>query len=164
MSHEATLIYSVPLIREAVYGFWRRSVGLGMLVAIVLLTGMLTLFLIDGDRSWRVGAMAVTVFFGVASVIAIYVVHYANAVRKLKDMGSPQATIIASESSFTVTSGAGSATLPWSSVIEVWQFKNVWLLLFSKAQFFTLPLSYVPAEFRTFILQRVAAAGGKIHD
>jgi hypothetical protein len=134
-----------------------------MLVALAFLIGMLAFLLFDGDRSWRVGALAVAVIFGTAFVVAIYVVHYRNAVRKFKDMGSPQATIKASESSFTVTSGAGSSTLPWSSVTEVWQFKNVWLLLFSKAQFITLPLSCVSPEFREFVVQRVSSTGGKIH-
>ena len=35
MSHEATLIYSESLLRQAVFAFWRRSVGVGFLLALI---------------------------------------------------------------------------------------------------------------------------------
>jgi hypothetical protein len=162
MQHEPTLVYTVPLLREAVLGFWRRSVGIGVLIVFPFLAAMLALDLASGDRSWRVGVLGSVLLLGVAMVAAIYFVHYANAIRKFKDMGAPQATLSTSESSFTVVSGAGSSTLPWSSVTEVWKLKRCWLLLFSKAQFITLPLACVPDEMRAFVLQRIVAAGGKI--
>jgi hypothetical protein len=44
----------------------------------------------------------------------------------------------------------------------VWKLKSCWLLLFSKAHFMTFPLANVSEEMRTFILQRIAANGGKV--
>jgi hypothetical protein len=44
----------------------------------------------------------------------------------------------------------------------VWRFDSLWLLLFSKARFVTLPLEDVPSPMQTFILGRVKASGGKI--
>lgn len=161
MEHETTLEYTVPLLREAVAGFWRRSVGAGILIALTVCTGMLGFFLIQGDRSWVVGFLAAVIFFGAMFVVAIYFVHYRNAIQKFRDMGSPRATFRVSEDSFTVSSGAGTSTLPWSSVTQVWKFNNCWLLLFSKAQFMTLPLGCISEETRAFVLKRVAAAGGK---
>ncbi len=35
-SHEATLIYSEALLRQAVFAFWRRSVGVGFFVALLI--------------------------------------------------------------------------------------------------------------------------------
>jgi hypothetical protein len=163
MKHETTLIYTVPIVREAVFGFWRRSVGGGFLIALIVLAVLLAFDVLSGDRSWRVGMLGAVFLIGASMMVAIYFVHYANATRKLKDMGEPRAAFTASESSFTVASGAGSSTLPWSSVTEVWKLKGCWLLLFSKAQFMTLPILCVPEDMRAFILQRVAAAGGKVN-
>ena len=118
--------------------------------------------LVDGDRTWRVGALGTAVVVGIAMVVAVYFIHYANSLRKFRDMGSPQATFKAEEASFTVASSAGSSTIPWSSVTEVWLLKNCWLLLFSKAQFMTIPLPSASEVFRAFVLQRVVAAGGKV--
>jgi hypothetical protein len=163
MKYETTLIYTVPIVREAVFGFWRRSVGVGFLIALVILAVVLAFDVSSGDRSWRVGMLGAVLLIGAGMMVAIYFVHYANATRKLKEMGEPRAAFTASESSFTVASGAGSSTLPWSSVTEVWKLRGCWLLLFSKAQFITLPILCVPEEMRAFILQRVAAAGGKVN-
>jgi hypothetical protein len=161
MEHETTLEYSVPLLREAVAGFWRRSVGLGVLLALIVCAGMLGFLLAQGDRSWVVGFLAAVIIFGAMFVVTIYFVHYRNALQKFRDMGSPRATFRAAEDSFIVSSGAGTSTMRWSSVAQVWKFKNCWLLLFSKAQFMTLPLASVSEEMRAFVLERVAAAGGK---
>ncbi len=110
------------------------------------------------------GMTAAVFFFGAMFVAAVYVVHYRNALQKFRDMGSPRAILRMAEDSFTVTSGAGSSTLPWSSIIEVWKLKNCWLLLFSKAQFMTLPLACISEEIQAFLLNRIAAGGGKIDD
>lgn len=162
MEHETTLEYTIPVLREAVAGFWRRTVGRGLLIALPICAGSLAALLIQGDRSWLVGMLGAAITFGVALLIALYVVHYRNVVQKLRDMGAPRATFKATVDSFTVSSSVATSTMPWSSVIQVWKFKNCWLLLFSKAQFMTLPLASVPQELRVFVLARVAAAGGKI--
>jgi YcxB-like protein len=99
---------------------------------------------------------------GVAVIVALYVVHYRNALHKLKAMGNPVATLEASDASLQLSSGAGTATLPWSAVTEVWQFKSCWLLLFSKAQFITLPLADMTPQAAAFIVARVQVSGGKV--
>lgn len=162
MEHEATLEYTLPLLREAVAGYWRRSVGVGVLVALIVCGGMFAALLAQGDRSWVVGLLGATIAFCVAFVVAVYVVHYRNAVQKLRDMGAPRARFKASVDSFTVTTDTASSTVPWATVVQVWKFRNCWLLLFSKAHFMTLPLACVPPDLRSFVLARVAAAGGKI--
>ncbi len=162
MEHETTLEYTVPLLREAVAGFWRRSIGVGMPIALTVCVGAFALLLAQGDRSWVVGFLGAAIAFGAALSIAIYVVQYRNALRKLHDMGSPRATFKASADSFTVRSDSATSTVPWSAVTQVWKFKSCWLLLFSKAQFMTLPLSSVSQDLQAFVLARVAAAGGKV--
>jgi hypothetical protein len=162
MSHHATLIYNAPLLRQAVLAFWRRTIGVAFPLVIAALAIGVTFLLNQGDSSWFVGALATVLFFSVVFVTVLYFVHYRNALTKFRDMGAPQASFLAEETSFTVTSGIGSSTLKWSSVIEVWRFNEFWLLLFSKAQFITLPLSSLPPEMKAFILQRIQASGGKV--
>jgi hypothetical protein len=162
MEHETVLEYTGPLLREAVWAFWRRSVGVGILIALTACAAMLAFLLVQGDRSWIVGVLAAVLFFGAMFVAAIYFVHYRNTLRRFHDLGTPRATLRATKDSFTVSSGAGSSTMPWSMVIEVWKFRNCWLLLFSKAQFITLPLASLSEEARAFVHERVVAAGGKV--
>ena len=134
-----------------------------LLLALVVCVSLLVYLWLSGDRSWFIGAAATVLVFTVGMIVAVYFVHSANMNRKLKDMGAPEATFTATEPSFTVASGAGSSTMPWSSVTDVLKLKRCWLLSFSKAQFITVPLAGVSEEMRTFILQRIEAAGGKIN-
>jgi YcxB-like protein len=162
MAHAATLEYNEALLRRAVLAFWRRTVGIKLLLALAVIALSLLLLVRGGDRSWAVGVLASFLVIGVAFSVAIYVVHIKNSLRKFRQMGPPIAAFSAQESTFTLSSGLGTTTLAWSAISEVWRFPEFWLLLFSKAQFVTLPLASLSSEARAFILQRVEASGGKI--
>ncbi|MES2889628.1 MAG: YcxB family protein [Pseudomonadota bacterium] len=162
MSHQATLVYAEPLLREAVLAFWRRTVGVGYLVVLIALVLTLGALLVQGQRSWLVGMLATTVALGVAFAALLFAVHHRRALRKLREMGEPLATFRAEAASFTLSSGRGTATLPWSAVKALWQFPEVWLMLYSKAQFSTLPVACLSPEMRAYVVQRIEAAGGKI--
>ncbi len=160
--HRTILNYNEALIRQAVRSFWWRVVGLRFLVALALVGASLIMRIHSSDTSWLVGVLASVLILGIAFMAALYIVHYRNALGKLKAMGKPQATLDASETSLSLSSGAGTATLPWSAVTEVWQFRSCWLLLLSKSEFLTLPLADLTPEAAAFILARIQASGGKV--
>lgn len=162
MIHQTTLVYNERLLRQAVLKFWWRTVGVGFFIALGVVAGSFGLLLSRGYRSWLVGVLATVLLFGVAFVVLIYFVHYRSSIRKFKAMGSPEATLTASESSLSFSSGAGSSTFPWSAISEIWRFPDLWLVLFSKAQFTTLPLANMAPELRAFVLERVRASGGRV--
>lgn len=159
---KAILVFTPTLVRKATFAYWRRVVGIGFPIALALVGTALAYSLHQGDKSWIVGVEAAVLAFGIAFVSAIYVVHYKNGMSKLKNMGVPEATFIADNESFAIASSAGVATLKWSSVTEVWCYGEFWLLLLSKAQFFTFPLSGISAEMQAFVLESVKSAGGKV--
>jgi hypothetical protein len=160
--HRTILRYDKPLLHQAVRGFWWRVVGFRFFVAFALVACGLIVSIRGGDTSWYVGVLGSLLFFGIFFAAALYVVHYRHAILKLRAMGAPHATLEASESSLSLSSGAGTASLPWSAVTEVWQFKTCWLLVLSKSQFVTLPLACLPPELAAFVLARVQASGGKV--
>ena len=162
MSHETTLIYSESLLRQAVFAFWRRSVGLGFILMLIALPATLGVLVALGAASWLIATLAAVVVIAAAVAVALYVVHYRNSLRKFRKMDKPRATFQADESSFTMSSDAGTTTLQWSAVKELWQFPSVWLLLYSKTQFTTLPLACLPPETQAFVRERVREAGGKV--
>ena len=162
MPHEATLIYSTTLLRQAVFAFWKRSVGVGFFVALLIASLGLVILVALGQASWIIAALATVLALGIAFAIVVYVVHYRRSLQKFHQMDKPQAMFRAEESSFTMVSDIGTTTLQWSAVKELWQFSNVWLLLYSKAQFTTLPLACLPPETQAYIVQCVRAAGGKV--
>jgi hypothetical protein len=89
-------------------------------------------------------------------------VHLRGSLQRLAAMGTPSATLEVTATEFSITSGAGAASIPWSSISEIWRFETCWLLLLSRAQFMTLPLADLGPDVSAFILERVRAAGGKL--
>ena len=162
MPHEATLIYSTALLRQAVFAFWRRSIGVGFFVALLIAAFGLGVLVTQGVATWLIGALATVPALGIGFAAAVYVVHYRNSLRKFRQMDRPRSTFRADESSFTMSSDIGTTTLQWSAVKELWQFQSVWLLLYSKTQFSTLPLACLSPETQAYIVQCVRAAGGKV--
>ena len=162
MPHEATLIYNTTLLRQAVFGFWRRSVGVSFFVALLIAALGLVVLVALGQASWLIGGLAAVLVLGIAFAIVVYVVHYRRSLQKFRQMDKPQAVFRADESSFTMISDIGTTSLQWSAVKELWQFSNVWLLLYSKAQFTTLPLACLPPETQAYIVQRIRESGGKV--
>jgi hypothetical protein len=162
MQHRTTLRYTERLVAQAVRLYWRKTVGFGLLVAVALMIAFLAWRLVDGDRSWIVGLVAAVILLGVIMPVAVYVVHYRNSMGKFREMSRPVAELVADEDVFTLSSDRGTTSLKWEAIKEVWRFESLWLLLFSKAQFVTLPLEDVPGPMQAFILDRVTASGGKI--
>jgi hypothetical protein len=126
------------------------------------MTLWLIALLVQKDYSWQTGMIGTAIAFGFLFSASVYVVHYRNALAKFRDLSGSTATFHVDEDSFTVESSIGASTLKWSTVKEVWQFQNVWLLMFSKAHFSTLPVANLSPQLRLFIVEHVRAAGGKI--
>jgi hypothetical protein len=160
--HQATLVYSPSLVRRAVLHFWWRVVGLRFMAALALVAVSLGVLVAGGDSSWLVGVLASALALGILFAAALYVVHLRGSLQRLAAMGTPSATLEATPTSLAITSSAGAATIPWSSITEIWRFETCWLLLLSRAQFMTLPLAELAPEVSAFILERVRAAGGKL--
>ncbi|WP_267226605.1 YcxB family protein [Dyella silvae] len=158
----AVLNFNPPLLRQAVRGFWWRVTGLRFFIALAAVAIGLVVSIHEGDTFWVTGVLSSVLVAGILFSVALYVVHHRNTFQKLRDMGSPQATLEASDNTLSLSSGAGSASIPWAAVVEIWQLKDCWLLLLSKSQFFTLPLADVTPELKAFILAKVQVSGGRV--
>jgi hypothetical protein len=162
MEYQAKLTYDVSLLRKAVFAFWRRTIGVGFPLAWLVVGISFVYLVIGGESSWVVGVMGTILALAALFVLTIYVVHFRRTMQKFSDMGEPHAELQVNDSSFSVASGAGNATLPWSSVEELWCFSKFWLFLFSKSQFMTLPVDSCSPELLEFIIKKVDSSGGRV--
>ena len=132
--NKVTLRYTEPLLREAVHVFVVRA----------LFRQLGWLFLV---------AVALVIF-----IAAVYVAHYRNTIGRFRQMRCPEATMLYDEDGLTFASELGSTTIPWSGIKERWCYPRFWLLLFSPAQFTTLPLGCLDEQCRAFIARKVPQA------
>lgn len=160
--HRAILTYDKLLVRQAVRHFWWRAIGFRFLIGLTITSVVLVELVRQGDTSWRVGALGAVIVFAIHVNVGVCIDYYRHGLRKLNAMGAPQGTLEATEGSLSFFSGAGTASVPWSAIAEVWQFKTCWLILFSRSDYVTLPTAGLSPEFAAFILAQVRAAGGKV--
>ncbi|WP_088278541.1 YcxB family protein [Ideonella sp. A 288] len=162
MQRQFELRYDRALVRAAVFAFWARAIGLMFPLATFGLLLVVAFLVSRGDRSWTVGALATLVAVACLLIIAIFVVHYLNVLRKLQDLNGRGAMLTVAESAFTIQSAGGSATQPWASVREVWKFRHFWLLLFSRSHFITIPVHDLSPEIQEYMLNRLSDAKARV--
>jgi len=162
VAFEAQLEYSPQLVRRAVLAYWKRTIGIILPIVTVIVLADFAFLLVRGDRSWVIGAESVVLLLVLLFGAAAYFVHYRNGLAKLRQMKVPTARFVADEDTFTFESEIGSSTFGWRSIKEAWCYPGFWLLLFSRAQFATIPLDSMSTEMQRYALDRIRSAGGKI--
>lgn len=122
------------------------------------LSGYLCWLVWNGNRSWWVGFVAAVVVLVPGGVLAAYAAHWRGTVARIRRMQVPMSRFTLNDMELSVASELGTATIPWSLIVEVWEFPELWLLLLSKSYFVTLPTDGVPASALAFIRAKVKAA------
>jgi hypothetical protein len=162
MRFEGSLTYTVPLVRKAVFAYWKRSIGVVLPIMTLFVSLDLVFMLARGDRSWIVGLCGAGAALSVAFMVALFVLHYRNGLQKLNDIGATGAKFVAEESTFTLESAIGRSTFRWQTIRHVWRYPEFWLLLVSKAHFVTVPLRNLGPEMQEFVLARIRDSGGEV--
>ncbi|MEZ5704689.1 MAG: YcxB family protein [Burkholderiaceae bacterium] len=161
MDYRATLFYTPSLVRQSVWAFWRRTVGITLSLTQLLLTAYLVVVIREGNIGWLVGVFGTLVALGYAYLVALFVVRWRLGMASLRAMGSPEATLEFNEEGFSLRSGAGQMGLPWRSVREVWCYPGYWMLLISPSQYLTIPLDNLSMSMQDAMLAFVRAHGGR---
>jgi hypothetical protein len=120
--------------------------------ALILYLGWL---LWTGNRTWWVALLGAAVLLIPAVVLSAYAAHWFRTVGRIRQMEVPMARFKLSQTDLAMASELGSATIPWSSIVEIWEFPDLWLLLLSKSRFVTLPTDGVPAAALEFVRAKV---------
>ena len=102
---------------------------------------------------------------GVVIVLAIgFYFWYQYEVRRrwleaMKVMGKPEARLVVDEDSFTVSSGAGSSTIPWRRFAKIWKQPDFWMLSLDRGYMpMTIPLAGVSREVLDLIEEKIVEA------
>jgi hypothetical protein len=160
--HEFVARYSEDIGREAVRRFLRRRLrqllDFKFCAALFVLTACLGWLLWTGNRSGWVGLLAALIVLMPAVMLGAYAAHWRNTVGRIRQMQAPMARFTLSESDITMASELGSAIIPWSLIVEIWEYPELWLLLLSKSNFVTLPIEGVPVAALEFLRAKVRSA------
>lgn len=160
--HHITYLPTEALIRSAVFAFWRRTVGAGFFVVWGLLCALLVVLVLTGEQGWPLGALGATLVLGACLATAVYWVHLSASLGRLRALTEPACSLRLDEAGLSAQSSLGTTTIPWAGVQEVWCSASFYLVLLSKAQFFTLPLATLDEPARNYFLAQVRDHGGRV--
>ncbi|MBB6482785.1 YcxB family protein [Rhizobium lusitanum] len=150
--------YTEDIVRDAVRTFvWRRGI-FGKKRLWVAEVVMIALLLWNGDRGWVAAIMLVIILLPPAMIAVMWVAHHRNTVGKFHRMRTPRAELTFRDEGLDVVSDLGSATIPWSTVTEIWERPAYWMIFIGPNQFFTLPLQTLSPADRDFLRSKVARA------
>jgi hypothetical protein len=158
-----TLRYTEALVRSAVKRFCWQQIGPLYVMALVMVFVGLGSGLMRGDRSWLTGVFGTILFIGAALPIVLYRTQLAGSLERYRLLDNQPAQLIGDANNFVIQSAAGSNTLPWRVIASVRRYEDLWLLSFEKGGFMTFPLTGVSAADQDYLLDRVAAHGGRVY-
>ncbi len=142
------------LARRAVHRFMTQRLGWSTPVLLTTLAGWISWDFLAGTWSGTDtvlgGAFAI-----LTTLFLIYVVRLRAANEFLKRLGDHRVHYTFSETGVRTDSALGSSELKWSSFDEVLKFRDVWLLVYAKNSYLTLPTIHLSRECAGFIDKHV---------
>jgi hypothetical protein len=162
VTSQFTIKFSEEHIRYAVRKFFVRYLGIGFPVMFLLLAVVLAQRMLTGQTDWIFGSLLVVLVMGVGIFVAAYFQRLSQAISQLKKMGDGTVRYEVSDDRIKASSEHGSTEVKWEMFKALWIFPRVWLLMFDKAGYLTLPADQMSEDVRNFLKQRIAAVGGKI--
>ena len=162
MTHQATVIYTRPIIRKAVRHFWLRFIAWHGFAAITICLIGTTVLAVAGNRSWMIGALGAAGLILLITSTSVYVVFLRRSMWKFDRMASKSVAFTFSEDRFTTASDLGSSELSWKAIEQVWRFPEVWLLFAAKTTYVTLPIAEISQSTQDFIVEQVVRHGGRV--
>lgn len=116
----------------------------------------------QGPYRWIEVALLVVVGAFALVGAGVFLLHWQRARVGLKALTPPESTWILSEDMVAQRSNLGESAIPWGSVQELWQFPDLWLLIWGRDVYSTLPVEQLPYDARDMIRRRVRESGGRL--
>lgn len=155
------LTYTEPMVRDAVWTYVRRRLigeTRASWVVAALLAILLAGMVVNGDRSWLVGALAAAVAAPFLLVAVGWRAHFANTVGRFRSMREPVAEVRMSEDGLSFASELGTSDLKWPGFTEAWERPGYWMLFTGRNQFNVLPTGTIPPERLAWLRGKIPAA------
>lgn len=151
MAHSVTIRYDRPLVRRALNRYFVRRLGKPFFVVLALLGVYLVYALLS--NSWEgtltylsIPLILVSAFMGMA-----YYARLRASEAFFDKANEPTVELTFSESGVETQSDLGTSELKWSVFDGVMKFSDIWLLVYARSGYMTLPVDQLSPECRQFI-------------
>jgi len=158
MNRQYSLAYSPRLLRKGVWLYFGQVVGVWFPMVLAALAAFVAWHVVNGERSWFVGAIGAFVALVVLLIVTLVVVHLRNANANARTLDGSPVILTVAEEGLGFSSKLGTATVPWHRIESIRQYQELYLVRFRGGNYSSLPAEHLDAEAVHEIKARVAAA------
>ena len=157
MSHTATIKYDRPLVRRALNRFMVKRLGESSFLALLAVTSVFLFSYFTDSWTWPLTYMAIAIAAALAFLSFVYYARLRAAEGFFDKANDPTVTLRFTSEGVRTESDLGSTDLKWKVFEEILRFPDVWLLVYAKSGYMTLPLDQLTPECSQFIEQQMIA-------
>ena len=161
MSHQFTIQFTEGHIKYACRKFFVRYVGIGFPIAWSLMVVVFAQRVASHKADILAGVCVTVAVMSALFFLSIYVKRLAYSLTQFRKFGN-KVSYELSEDFFRARSEMGSSELKWETFQGIWIFPKVWLLMYDKAGYLTLPVDQISQEVKKFLKRKMVSVGGKI--
>ena len=156
-----TVRYTTDHCLASAWRYWQKRLGYRYALELAIGSGLLVLAT-QGPYRWLEIALMVAVGIFAFLGAAIFFIHWHRALQGLRSLDPPESTWTLTEEAIAQKSSLGESAIAWAALREVWRFDNLWLLVWGKDVYSSIPTGQLPPAARRMIERRVKEAGGRI--
>ena len=157
MSHTAIIKYDRPLVRRALNRFMVKRLGKLFFVALLAIMIVFFYLYLTGTWTWLRTYLAIALATVLAFLSFVYYARLRAAEGFFDKSNDPTVTFRFTTEGVRTESDLGSADLKWQVFDEILKFQDVWLLVYAKSGYMTLPVDQLTPECSQFIEQQMIA-------
>lgn len=157
MSCTATIKYDKRLVRRALNRFMVKRLGMSFFVAIFAVVAVLLASYLSGYWSLILNIVSIALGAAIAFLIYVYIARLRSAEGFFDKADEPTATLTFTDDGVLTDSDLGTTNLKWQVFDEILKFPDIWLLVYAKSGYMTLPLDQLTPECCNFIEQKISA-------
>ncbi len=156
--YTATIKYDRPLIRRALNRYFAKRLGKPFFIVLPLLIVALVYGYLNGLWSRLLTIVTIALLVVLAFLGLVYVARLQAAEGFFDKANDPTVTLSFTDEGVKTDSDVGSSELKWSVFDELLKFPDVWLLVYAKSGYITLPVSQLTSDCAHFIDLKMSAA------
>jgi hypothetical protein len=156
-----TVRYAKDHCLATAWRYWQRRLGTRYALELAIGSGLLVLSTQGPYRWLEIALMAAVGAFAFLGA-AIFFIHWRRALQGLAALDPPESTWTLTEAAIAQKSSLGESAIGWQALVEVWRFDDLWLLIWGRDVYSTIPIGQLPRIARQMIERRVKESGGRV--
>jgi hypothetical protein len=156
MSYSAIIKYDKALVRRALNRYMVRRLGISFFLVTIALAVILLLSFVFGLWNWWFTLIAIVLLAAIAFILFVYFARLRASEGFFDKANEPTVTFKFTANGIQTISDLGTTDLKWQVFDEILKFPDLWLLVYAKSGYMTLPVDQLTTECMQFIDNQIS--------